>query len=118
MIFDEQRRAVDWIFRYGNPALARVEKLPLEQLIGATFGSLFANMDAKWLRAYERAVLYRETLEILDYSPEVDADLKIICFPTFPGHCGCMLFDMRQLRFVSGDSVKMLGYFFGQSGGL
>ena len=114
MIFDEQKRAVDWIFRYGNPALARVEKLPLEQLIGATFGSLFANMDAKWLRAYERAVLYHETLEIVDYSPEVDTDLKIICFPTFPGHCGCMLFDLSRLRFVSGDSMRMLGYFLGQ----
>ena len=28
MVFDEERRAVDWIFRYGNPALAKLEKLP------------------------------------------------------------------------------------------
>lgn len=71
MIFNEESHAVDWIFRYGNPALARLEKLPLEKLIGRTFGSLFTNMDAKWLRGYERATLYGETLEIMDYSPEM-----------------------------------------------
>ncbi|MGN0983079.1 MAG: LytTR family transcriptional regulator DNA-binding domain-containing protein [Candidatus Limivicinus sp.] len=98
MVFDEERRAVDWIFRYGNPALAKLEKLPLEQMIGRSFGSLFSNMDAKWLRSYERAVLYGETLEIIDYSPEIDAELKVICFPTFPGHCGCILFDQREIR--------------------
>ena len=41
MIFDEERHAVDWIFRYGNQALARLEMKPLEQLIGNSFGTLF-----------------------------------------------------------------------------
>ena len=40
MIFNEENHAVDWIFRYGNPALAKLEKLPLTQLIGSSFGSL------------------------------------------------------------------------------
>ena len=96
MVFDEERRAVDWIFRYANPALAKLEKLPLESLIDHSFGSLFANMDAKWLRSYERAVLYGEMLEIFDYSPEVDTYLKVTCFPTFAGHCGCILFNVQD----------------------
>lgn len=110
MIFDEERHAVDWIFRYGNPALAKLEKLPLEQLIGSSFGSLFSNMDSKWLRCYERATLYGETLEIIDYSPEIDAYLKVICFPTFKGHCGCMLFDVSEIKYTrnSGDAEKAL----------
>lgn len=104
MVFDEKRSAVDWIFCYGNPALAELEKLPLETMIGASFGSLFPNMDAKWLRSYERSVLYGETLEILDYSPEIDTYLKIISFPTFPGHCGCILFDVSKIRFANTPS--------------
>ena len=99
MVFDEQNNAVDWIFRYGNPALAQLEKLPLETMIGASFGSLFANMDSKWLKSYERAALFGETLEIIDYSPEIDTYIKVICFPTFPGHCGCILFDVNAIRF-------------------
>lgn len=98
MIFDEQSKAVDWIFRYGNDALAKLENCPLDAMIGNTFGSIFSNMDKKWLRSYERAVLYGETLEILDYSPEINKYLRIICFPTFKGHCGCMLFDISDTK--------------------
>ena len=101
MVFDEEKRAVDWIFRYGNPELARLEKLPLDRLIGNSFGSLFSNMDSKWLRSYERAVLYGEKLELIDYSPEIDTNLKVTCFPTFPGHCGCILFNISEIEFVS-----------------
>ena len=77
------------------------EKLPLDRLIGNSFGSLFSNMDSKWLRSYERAVLYGEKLELIDYSPEIDTNLKVTCFPTFPGHCGCILFNISEIEFVN-----------------
>ena len=96
----KEKKAVDWIFRYGNEALAALEKQPLDKMIGSSFSSLFSNMDAKWLHVYERATLYGETLEIMDYSPEIDTNLKIICFPTFPGHCGCILFDADKMRYI------------------
>lgn len=116
MIFNEESHAVDWIFRYGNPALAKLEKLPLEQLIGSSFGSLFSNMDSKWLRSYERATLFGETLELIDYSPEIDTYLKVICFPTFKGHCGCILFDISKIKFTknSSDAEKALMLYFGK----
>ena len=114
--FDSVPYAVDWIFRYGNPALAKLEKLPLTQLIGSSFGSLFSNMDSKWLRSYERATLYGETLEIIDYSPEIDTYLKVICFPTFRGHCGCILFNISEIQFTknSSDAEKALLFYFGK----
>ena len=110
MIFNEEKRAVDWIFRYANPALAKLEKQPLERLVGSSFCSLFSNMDSKWLRAYERATLYNEVLEVIDYSPEIDTYLKIICFPTFKGHCGCILFEISEITLVqnSSDAQKAL----------
>ena len=117
MVFDEKRQAVDWIFRYGNPALSKLEKMPLERLIGSSFGSLFSNMDTKWLRLYERAVLYGETLEPMDYSPEIDAYLKVTCFPTFKGHCGCILFDLTEIEYakISPDADKALMRYFGKT---
>ena len=48
MIFDEERQAIDRIFRYGNEALAKLEEVPLDKMIG----SIFPNMDRKWLRSY------------------------------------------------------------------
>ena len=103
MVLDEEKNAVDWIFRYANPALARLEKVPLQDLVGHSFKSIFPNMDSKWLRSYERAALYGETLELIDHSPEIDAYLKIICFPTTPGHCGCLLFDISEMQFAQGS---------------
>lgn len=116
MVFDEDRHAVDWIFRYGNPALSTLEKIPLERLIGSSFGSLFSNMDSKWLRSYERAALYGEMLEIIDYSPEIDTYLKIVCFPTFRGHCGCILFNIAEVEFAenSSDTEKALMFYLGK----
>ena len=105
MVFNDESRAVDWIFRYGNPALAKLEKLSLQRLIGSSFSNLFSNMDSKWLSAYERATLYGETLEIIDYSPEIDTYLKVICFPTFKGHCGCILFDISEIKFTRNSST-------------
>ena len=108
MVFDERKHAVDWIFRYGNQELSRLEKLPLEKLIGSSFRSLFSNMDSKWLRSYERAALYGEKLEMMDYSPEIDTYLKVICFPTFRGHCGCILFDLSDIRYMeNSEEAKM-----------
>lgn len=116
MIFDSELRAVDWVFRYGNPALAELEKIPLDDLIGASFSHCFPNMDTKWLRTYERAALFGETLKIIDYSPEIDTYLDVICFPTFKGHCGCMLFDVSKLKSFrnTSDTEKALALFIGK----
>lgn len=104
MIFDEASRAVDWVFRYANQTLAELEKIPLQTLVGSRFGKLFPNMDSRWLKTYEWATLFGEVLQIIDYSPEIDANLKIICFPTFKGHCGCILFDVDKLRFFRNNT--------------
>lgn len=104
MVFNEESHAVDWIFRYANQELARLEKLSLNQLLGKSFGSLFSNMDSKWLRSYERSALYGEVLELMDYSPEIDTNLKAICFPTFKGHCGCILFDLDRIKAVDSSN--------------
>lgn len=113
MIFDNEYKAVDWIFRYANNALATLEKFPLDEIRGKTFSSLFPDMDLKWLRTYERAALFGETIKIIDYSPEIDTYLDIICFPTFKGHCGCILFDISKINSYrqATDSEKALTLF-------
>lgn len=117
IVFNSQLRAVDWIFRYGNEALAKLEKTPLDKLIGQAFGDIFYNMDSKWVSCYERAALYGERLELMDYSPEIDTYIKVICFPTFRGHCGCILFDLSELEFrrcSEGTDTALEMYFSGK----
>lgn len=108
MVFDEKKHAVDWIFRYGNEALSKLEKVPLDELIGNSFGSIFRNMDSKWLKSYERTALYDELIELVDFSPEINTYLKVICFPTFKGHCGCILFDINDIKFTKSSDEATL----------
>lgn len=100
MVFDEERHAVDWIFRYGNRAFAEIEKRSLDEMIGNLFSAVFANSDTKWLRSCERAALHGETIEMMDYSEEIGTHLKAICFQTFRGHCGVILFDASEITFT------------------
>lgn len=107
IVYDKKHQTVDWIFRYGNEALAKLEKLPLEQLVGHSFSSLFSDMDSKWIRSYERSAIYGETLETVYSSPRIGIDLKIISFPTFEGHCGCFLFNVDDIGFEGSDKAKL-----------
>lgn len=106
MVLDEKQSSVDWVFRYGNDALARLEQTALCNLIGSTFSSIFPNMDVKWLKIYERSAFYDQTVEIIDYSPEIDTDLDIICFPTMKGHCGCILMNIGEMRYAETPSDR------------
>ena len=54
---------------------------------------------SRLIRVGRRTALFGETLEIIDYSPEIDTELRIICFPTFKGHCGCLLLDISETNF-------------------
>ena len=73
-------------------------------------------MNSKWLRSYERATIYGETLELINYSPEIDTYLKVMCFQIFKGHCGCILFDIYEIKFTknSTDAERALMLYFGR----
>ena len=47
MVFNEEKKAVDWIFRYGNEALAALEKQPLDKMIGMFFFQSFFQYGRK-----------------------------------------------------------------------
>lgn len=58
-------------------------------------------------------------IHIVDHSPEIGQDLSIVCFPTFKGHCGCLMFNVNDMKFFRQTSdtdnaiaafiTKMLG---------
>ena len=62
-------------------------------------------------------MLYGEMPEIFDYSPEVDTYLKVTCFPTFAGHCGCILFSVQDFSAAHtlADSQKSMMMYLGIS---
>lgn len=71
-------------------------------------------MDNKWLQCYQRSTLYGEVLEMMEYSPEIDTNIKIISFPTFKGHCGCFLFNISDIEFVElgKETSNLIAHYF------
>ena len=100
MVLDEQGEPEDFIFRYANQALADLEEVELEGLIGKRFYDMVfkEKSDRKWLPYYYSSAYLQQTHELREFSPEIGKYLKIICYPWLePGYCACVLFDETKL---------------------
>ena len=75
LVFNEDGRSVDFIFRYCNTEMAVVEGVPIEEMLNRSFYKVFPNGDKKWLAAYADVALNGTRHTLHDYSPEIDKNL-------------------------------------------
>lgn len=78
LVLDESGQPIDWIFRYLNDELARIEMVAPELLLNRYFyRDVFPNINAKkWLDFYYRSAFLGESLELHEYSPEIAKYLR------------------------------------------
>ncbi len=93
LVFDENGRGLDFIFRYCNKQMEVIEGMPVEEMINRSFYEVFKNGDKKWIVTYADVALNGVQRTIHDYSPEVDKNLTIYCYQPEPGYCACVLFS-------------------------
>ena len=91
LVFDENGRGVDFVFRYCNEEMAVVEGIPVSEMLNNSFYEVFKNGDKKWLVTYADVALNGTKVILHDYSPEIGKDLSIYCFQPHPGYCACIL---------------------------
>ena len=91
LVFNEDGRGVDFIFRYCNAEMANIEGVPVEEMLDRSFYKVFPNGDKKWLVSYADVALNGTKHTLHDYSPEVDKYLTIHCYQPEPGYCACVL---------------------------
>ena len=91
LVFNEDGRGVDFIFRYCNAEMANIEGVPVEEMLNRSFYKVFPNGDKKWLVSYADVALNGTKHTLHDYSPEVDKNLTIHCYQPEPGYCACVL---------------------------
>lgn len=98
---DENNAPVDFTFVYGNEALAKLEKLPLDKLLGASFyRDLFPAGDKKWLDHYWETATRGTVQTLNNFSPEIDRFLEVKCFQPCYGLCACILTDVSGKIFL------------------
>lgn len=91
LVFHEDGRGIDFVFRYCNKEMAVLEGVPIEEMINRSFYEVFPDGDKKWIIPYAEVALNGTKQIIRDYSPEVDKNLTIRCFQPEKGYCACIL---------------------------
>ena len=93
---DEEGKPCDWTFLYCNDALAKLEGLPKEKILGHRFFELFPNGSRKWLKPCYESAYEGKITSCNDISEEIDKYLQIEVFPTGEkGLCVCILRDIK-----------------------
>ncbi len=97
MELDQEGKPVDWTFAYVNEALAKVEGVTADSLLGKRFYDLFPNSDRTWLDIYYKSAFEGEKQTCEYISEETGMYLRISCWPIGQrGYCAAILRDIRE----------------------
>lgn len=91
LVFDENGRGIDFIFRYCNREMEVLEGKRIDEMLDHSFYEVFENGDKKWLVTYADVALNGVKRVIESYSPEIGATLRICCYQPKPYFCACLL---------------------------
>lgn len=99
-ITDESGRYIDFAFRYANRALADIEGIVQESMVENPAGKALKDSQRKWLAIYSKVAFLGESIEFIDYSPEIDKDLLVICYQPAYGYCACIVCDATDKYYL------------------
>ena len=83
LVFNEDGRGVDFIFRYCNAEMATIEGVPVEEMLGRSFYEVFPNGDKKCGCGVERNKAHPSRLQPgggqMPYDPLLPAGTGVLC---------------------------------------
>ncbi len=91
VLFTENGRGIDFIFRYCNREMANIEGRTMDEMMNHSFYEVFPNADKKWLVAYSDVALNGNVHNLDYFSNEAGRPLHITCFQPKEGYCACLL---------------------------
>ena len=92
VVFDQNRRRVDYLIRYCNRAMAEFENRPMEEILNRSCFELFPTKDKKWAVAFADVALNGETRDISEERLGSTA-ITVHCFQPKEGYCACILVE-------------------------
>lgn len=98
LVFNDDNKGIDFIFRYCNKQMEVVEGKTIDQMVNHSFYRVFPKADKKWLVAYSKVAVNGESATFKDYSPEIGKDLLINCFQPIEGFCACLLTPVEHVH--------------------
>lgn len=96
IVFDKEGSGVDFIFRYCNRKMEEIEEIPVEEMVGHSFRSLFHGDGLKWLASYTDVAMNNTQKTIHAYSPGLNKYLSVYCFQVKERFCGCFVLNAAE----------------------
>lgn len=96
IVFNEHGTGVDFLFRYCNKMMEKIENLTIEQMVDHSFFDLFPNDGLKWVASYADVAINGVQKVIHEYSPKLSKYLSVYCFQIKERFCGCIVLDSAQ----------------------
>ena len=88
---------LDWEFVYCNDALAEIDGIEKNQLLGSRWFEMFPTAERSSLQKYYRSAYFDEVFEFETKSNVLDIHFDVQCFPVNKkGYCACILRDIKK----------------------
>lgn len=94
----EDSFSADFIFRYCNEAMRKVERKNKDQILGKPFFDVIPSVDPKRLVVYMDVALNGTQRTITEYDTGKQAMITVSCFQPMPGYAACMLMDVKPVE--------------------
>ena len=91
LIFSDDGRGIDFLFRYCNQEMARLEGTAIEDMLDHSFYEVFPNAERKWIVPYADVAINGTSRVIHKLKADSSEKLCIHCFQPMPGFCACLI---------------------------
>lgn len=91
LIFNKDGTGIDFVFRYCNEEMLKLEKLTAGEIIDQSFYQVFPNSERRLLAAYTDVAVNGGSYHLRTYSARLDKKLVIKCFQPLENFCAFIL---------------------------
>ncbi len=105
MLYDENKKPVNFIYEEINPASEKITGLSKKQLIGKSAKDLFPNTEDYWIQTFGKVARTGDPVNFTNYSIELDKYFEAFAFCPEKNLCAIILNDVTD-RIKSEQALK------------
>ncbi|MDD5802815.1 LytTR family transcriptional regulator DNA-binding domain-containing protein [Blautia sp. HCP3S3_H10_1] len=97
LIFNQGGTGIDFVFRYCNKELLRLEKLTANDIVDQSFYQVFPDGDRKLLATYTDVAVNGGKCHMHTYSSHIGKNILIKAFQPLENFCACVLIPESEM---------------------
>lgn len=103
--FDDEGHGMDFIFRYCNDAMLKLEELSAEEIVNKSFYEVFKDSNKKWMVSYADVALNGNQKIISYYLKKSNRKVLAYCYQPYERFCACSLIEVESIINVAENLI-------------